>query len=57
MLDVQGVTRMFGQKAAFDIHVAVDEATRPAYVEVLADERGNTTTGFQLRTLRWFGRN
>lgn len=37
------------------VHVAVDDATRLAYVEVLDDERKNTTTGFLLRTLRWFG--
>lgn len=36
------------------VHVAVDDATRLAYVEVLADERKNTTTGFLLRALRWF---
>lgn len=36
------------------VHVAVDEATRLAYVEVLADERKNTTTAFLLRALRWF---
>jgi transposase InsO family protein len=36
------------------VHVAVDDATRLAYVEVLADERKHTTTGFLLRALRWF---
>lgn len=36
------------------VHVAVDDATRLAYVEVLADERKTTTTGFLLRALRWF---
>lgn len=36
------------------VHVAVDDATRLAYVEVLSDERKNTTTGFLLRALRWF---
>lgn len=36
------------------VHVAVDDATRLAYVEVLGDERKNTTTGFLLRALRWF---
>lgn len=35
------------------VHVAVDDATRLAYVEVLADERKDTTTGFLLRALRW----
>ena len=36
------------------VHVAVDDATRLAYVEVLDDERKETTTGFLLRALRWF---
>jgi transposase InsO family protein len=36
------------------VHVAVDDATRLAHVEVLNDERRNTTTGFLLRALRWF---
>jgi transposase InsO family protein len=36
------------------VHVAIDDATRLAYVEVLADERKQTTTGFLLRALRWF---
>jgi len=36
------------------VHVAVDDATRLAYVEVLADERRDTTTVFWLRPLRWF---
>lgn len=36
------------------VHVAVDDATRLAYVEVLPDERKDTTTGFLMRALRWF---
>ena len=36
------------------MHVAVDDATRLAYVEVLGDERKETTTAFLLRALRWF---
>jgi transposase InsO family protein len=36
------------------VHVVVDDATRLAYAEVLADERKATTTGFLLRALRWF---
>jgi transposase len=36
------------------VHVAVDDATRLAYVEVLGDERRDTTTGLLLRALRWF---
>ena len=36
------------------VHVAVDDTTRLAYVEVLDDERRDTTTAFLLRALRWF---
>jgi transposase InsO family protein len=35
-------------------HVAIDDATRLAYVEVLPDERRTSTTGFLIRALRWF---
>lgn len=36
------------------VHVAIDDATRLAYVEVLPDERRGTTTAFLVRALRWF---
>lgn len=36
------------------IHVAIDDATRLAYVEVLPDERRGTAAGFLIRALRWF---
>jgi transposase InsO family protein len=36
------------------VHVAVDDASRLAYVEVLADERRRSCTGFLVRALRWF---
>jgi transposase InsO family protein len=36
------------------LHVAIDDATRLAYVEVLPDERRQSTTGFLVRALRWF---
>ena len=35
-------------------HVCVDDATRLAYVEVLADERGETAAGFLRRAVEWF---
>jgi transposase InsO family protein len=35
-------------------HVAIDDATRLAYVEVWPDERRSSTTGFLIRALRWF---
>jgi transposase InsO family protein len=36
------------------LHVCVDDATRVAYAEVLADERAVTATGFLERALAWF---
>lgn len=38
------------------VHVAVDDATRLAYVEVLRDEQGPTCTAFLWRALAWFRR-
>ena len=35
-------------------HVAIDDATRLAYVEVLPDEKQATTVGFVLRAVAWF---
>jgi hypothetical protein len=37
-------------------HVAVDDATRLAYVEVLPDEQQATTVGFLVRAVSWFNR-
>jgi transposase InsO family protein len=36
------------------VHVAVDDRTRLAYVEVLADQQGQTAAGFTARALAWF---
>lgn len=36
------------------VHVAIDDATRLAYVEVLPDEKRGSATGFLVRALRWF---
>ena len=36
------------------VHVAVDDATRLAYAEVLADERGPTAADFLRRAVAWF---
>jgi len=36
------------------VHVCVDDATRLAYVEVLADEKGETAAGFLRRAAGWF---
>lgn len=38
------------------VHVAIDDASRLAYVEVLPDERGVTTTQFLWRARGWFRR-
>jgi transposase InsO family protein len=36
------------------VHVCVDDATRLAYVEVLADERGTTAAGFLKRAIAFY---
>jgi transposase InsO family protein len=36
------------------VHVAVDDYSRTAHVEILADERGVTCAGFMHRTVAWF---
>jgi transposase len=36
------------------VHVAIDDATRVAYVEVLADEQQATAIGFLSRAVAWF---
>jgi transposase InsO family protein len=36
------------------VHVLVDDCSRLAYVEVLADERGATAAGFLRRAIGWF---
>jgi transposase InsO family protein len=37
-------------------HVAIDDHSRAAYVEVLPDQTGDTTAGFLRRTVAWFAR-
>lgn len=44
-------TRNAGWEA---VHVAVDDATRLAYVEVLPDQSATTATGFLDRALAWY---
>jgi len=52
---VTGNRRGGSQGVGYDFfHVAIDDATRLAYVEVLPDERRTSTTGFLIRALRWF---
>lgn len=38
------------------VHVAVDDASRLAYVEVLPDQKGMTAVGFFERARRWYAR-
>jgi transposase InsO family protein len=38
------------------LHVCIDDHSRLAYVETLGDERGETTTAFLRRAVRWFRR-
>lgn len=48
-------TRHAGNRVGFDyIHTAVDDHSRLAYAEVLADEKGVTAAGFLLRAAAWF---
>jgi len=52
---ITGDRRGASEGAGYDFfHVAIDDATRLAYVEVLPDERRGSTTGFLVRALRWF---
>jgi transposase InsO family protein len=52
---ITGDRRGGSEGAGYDFfHVAIDDATRLAYVEVLPDERRCSTTGFLVRALRWF---
>jgi transposase InsO family protein len=39
------------------VHVAIDDCSRLAYAEVLADERGHTIVGFLMRALAFFRRH
>jgi transposase InsO family protein len=39
------------------VHIAIDDATRLAYAEVLSDERATTAVGFLGRALAFFGRH
>jgi len=36
------------------LHVAIDDASRLVYAELLADETGRSTARFTIRALRWF---
>lgn len=53
-LDLEGRER--GTVGWEYVHVAVDDATRLAYVEVLADEKAKTAIGFLGRAVRFYRR-
>ena len=39
------------------VHIAIDDATRLAYAEVLSDEKGTTAIGFLRRAIEFFARH
>ena len=50
--------RRGGKRVGFEyVHVCVDDATRLAYVEVLADEKAITAVGFLRRARAWYRRH
>lgn len=52
---ITGDPRDHARGAGWEVlHLAVDDHSRLAYTEVLADERKATTTGFLERALNWF---
>lgn len=54
---IHGDRRQVVNGAGYEFaHVAVDDYSRVAYVEILADQRGGTTAGFLRRTVGWFAR-
>lgn len=53
----QGADRR-SRKAGWEaVHVAVDDATRLSYVEVLPDQTAATTVGFLHRAIAWFAKH
>jgi transposase InsO family protein len=52
---IHGDRRQTVEGAGYEyVHVAVDDFSRVAYVEVLPDQTGPTTAGFLRRTVLWF---
>jgi transposase InsO family protein len=49
--------RAGGPKGWEFVHVCVDDCTRLAYVEVLADEKATTAVGFLRRAIAFYGRH
>ena len=54
---IHGDRRQIVEGAGYEYaHVAVDDYSRVAYVEILPDQRGGTTAAFLRRTISWFAR-
>jgi len=54
-LPMLGVAKGPERKPGWEVlHVAIDDATRLVYAELLPDERRYTTAHFAVRALRWF---
>ena len=54
---IHGDRRQTVEGAGYEyVHVAVDDYSRVAHVEVLPDQTGATTAGFLRRTILWFAR-
>jgi transposase InsO family protein len=54
---IHGDRRQIVEGAGYEYaHVAIDDYSRAAYVEVLPDQRGGTTAGFLKRVIGWFAR-
>ncbi len=52
---IHGDRRRNSRRVGWDfVHVCIDDHSRLAYVEVLGDERAESTTGFLRRSVRWF---
>jgi len=54
---ITGCRRGQKRRIGYDFaHVCIDDASRVAYVEILADERGPTAAAFLRRAVAWFAR-
>ena len=54
---IHGDRRYRGRGIGWEtVHVCVDDHSRTAYVEVLADQQAGTTAAFMTRAVRWFAR-
>lgn len=55
---ITGDRRRRRRGAGWDfVHIAIDDASRLAYAEVLANEQGDTSADFLDRALQWFARH